>query len=206
MAFFVDDRLIRGLLPAELERAPALFVDPIAHFFALDVKLALGFEGEAVELVIRLVALEIEADVYAGWVVLRESLPEGLHDGLTGVTAVDDDMDPMRAVHAAIQDFELSEVHAFVVPVERFHGGWITKELRPAEDLNGFDLFLDRGRIPVKTWKNEILGFVCVLWGWWFLPPVLQGGGVRAAGPIRTPACLRRCYRPLADVCGRVYA
>ena len=74
MAFFVDDRLIRGLLPAELERAPALFVDPIAHFFALDVKLALGFEGEAVELVIRLVALEIEADVYAGWVVLRESL------------------------------------------------------------------------------------------------------------------------------------
>ena len=43
-------------------------------FFALDVKLALGFEGEAVELVIRLVALEIEADVYAGWVVLRESL------------------------------------------------------------------------------------------------------------------------------------
>ena len=74
VAFFVDDRLIRGLLPAELERAPALFVDPIAHFFALDVKLALGFEGEAVELVIRLVALEIEADVYAGWVVLRESL------------------------------------------------------------------------------------------------------------------------------------
>ena len=74
-------------------------------------------------------------------------------------------MDPMRAVHAAIQDFELSEVHAFVVPVERFHGGWITKELRPAEDPNGFDLFLDRGRIPVKTWKNEILGFVCVLWG-----------------------------------------
>ena len=55
--------------------------------------------------------------------MLRESLPEGLHDGLTGVTAVDDDMDPMRAVHAAIQDFELSEVHAFVVPVERFHGG-----------------------------------------------------------------------------------
>ena len=63
-------------------------------------------------------------------------------------------MDPMRAVHAAIQDFELSEVHAFVVPVERFHGGWITKELRPAEDPNGFDLFLDRGRIPVKTWKK----------------------------------------------------
>ena len=39
------------------------------------------------------------------------------------------------------------------------------KELRPAEDPNRFDLFLDRGRIPVKTWKNEILGFVCVLWG-----------------------------------------
>ena len=76
-------------------------------------------------------------------------------------------MDPMRAVHAAIQDFELSEVHAFVVPVERFHGGWITKELRPAEDPNGFDLF--SGSWPNTSQnveKNEILGFVCVLWGW----------------------------------------
>ena len=69
VAFFVDDRLIRGLLPAELERAPAL-LSINRPFFALDVKLALGFEGEAVELVIRLVALEIEADVYAGRVVL----------------------------------------------------------------------------------------------------------------------------------------
>ena len=126
--------------------------------------------------------MEIEADVYAGWVVLRESLPEGLHDGLTGVTAVDDDMDPMRAVHAAIQDFELSEVHAFVVPVERFHGGWITKELRPAEDPNGFDLFwivaeYQSKRGKMKSWDS------CVFCGvGWFLPPVLQGGGVRASG------------------------
>ena len=58
--------------PPSLNERPR-FVDPIAHFFALDVKLALGFEGEAVELVIRLVALEIEADVYAGWVVIGKA-------------------------------------------------------------------------------------------------------------------------------------
>ena len=60
-------------------------------------------------------------------------------------------MDPMRAVHAAIQDFELPKVHAFVVSVERFHRGGITKELRPAEDPEGFDLFLNRGRVPSQN-------------------------------------------------------
>ena len=200
VAFFVDDRLIRGLLPAELERAPALFVDPIAHFFALDVKLALGFEGEAVELVIRLVALEIEADVYAAWVVIGESLSEGLHDGLTGVTAVDDDMDPMRSVHAAIQDFELSKVHAFIVSVERFHGGWITKELRPAEDPNGFDLFLNRGRVPVKTWENRILGLVCYIVGWVVFASRVTRRSLPSKGAF-SPACMSSALLPAPCEC-----
>ena len=117
--------------------------------------------------------------------MIGESLSEGLHDGLTGVTAVDDDMNPMRSVHAAIQDFELSKVHAFIVSVERFHGGWITKELRPAEDPNGFDLFLNRGRVPVKTWENRILGLVCYIVGLGgFCLPCYKTGVFRASGGL----------------------
>ena len=69
VAFFVDYRLIGGLFPTKFERAPALFVDPIAHFFTLDTKLSFGLEGQPEEFFECLFALEVEAYVYACWVV-----------------------------------------------------------------------------------------------------------------------------------------
>ena len=59
------------------------------------------------------------------------------------------------------------------------------QELRPAEDPNGFDLFLNRGRIPVKTWENRILGLVCYFVGLGgFCLPCYKTGVFRASGGL----------------------
>ena len=112
-------------------------------------------------------------------------------------------MDPMRAVHAAIQDFELSEVHAFVVPVERFHGGWITKELRPAEDPNGFDLFLivaeyQSKRGKMKSWDS------CVFCGGWVVFASRVTRRRRPSSGADSHACMSSALLPAP--CGCVWS
>ena len=44
--------------------------------------------------------------------------------------------------------------------------------------------FLNRGRVPVKTWENRILGLVCYIVGCGFCLPCYKTGVFRASGGL----------------------